>query len=57
MVDLHDDDEFLLRLTILALALCAFIDLLPDADGYSRHPLYCGFEVEVDIVSPPLQQG
>ena len=57
MVDLHDDDEFLLRLTILALALCAFIDLLPDANGYSRHPLYCGFEVEVDIVSPPLQQG
>ena len=39
MVDLHDHDEFLLSLAILALPPGAFVDLLPDAVGYTRHPL------------------
>lgn len=56
MVDLHDHDELLLCLTILALSPGAFVDLLTDAIGYARHPLYRGVEVMVDIMPPPLQQ-
>lgn len=56
VVDLHSHDELLLRLAVFALSPGAFVDLLTDASGYARHPLYRGVKILVDIMPPPLQQ-
>lgn len=55
MVDLHDDHEFLLRPTILALSSGALVDLMPNVIGDASHSLYRGLEIQVDVMSPLLQ--
>lgn len=56
MINLHNHDKLLLCLTILALPPGAFVELLPYAVRYARHPLYRRVEVLFDIMSPLLQQ-